>query len=617
MASGSASETDAPPRRRNIVDSGNRRSDVWKHFGFAADKTGKIVDKKHVVCKVCYAEVAYSGNTSNLSQHKSRCVKTLTSPQQNTVASFFVKETKKLPPDSKRAKELTHDLVTFIAEDMRPINTVEGRGFVRFMRRAVPEYTVPSRRTVARKITALASSGREELKQQLTNVEYVCLTLDFWTSIANDGYLGVTCHYIDETWKLKSLILETKKSNQSHNSKHIAELLNDVRSRWGLVDKVVAYVTDNAANVVKAVLDELKASHIRCLAHSLQLSVNKGLDVKMHGMDTLMTKSRKIVGHFHHSTQVEEALHQAQEALQLPTTNLIQDVITRWNSTHNMLTSLVANRKAINNVLQDDAKWEHMRITALEVQKMEELIAFLAPFKEATEVLGGQKYCTGSIAYPIISKMLKKSQCRASDSAMIKDVKAAVNQDLNTRQSMMGTILLRASALDPRFKGLKFLNDDANVNAVWDEIREEMITLANNESAQQLIAADNDDDNDEPPPPKRPRTLLEDSDDEDEGQPMAISTDIMVTRQLKLYRDIDNVSVDVNGDPLAWWAVNAHQFPNVAKIARRYLCCTATSVPCERLFKAAGGIVRKDRASLSGKRVDDLLFLHGQLSQAD
>ena len=45
------------------------KSTIWKHFGFPADSTSTITDKKKTICRLCRAVVAYSGNTSNLSSH--------------------------------------------------------------------------------------------------------------------------------------------------------------------------------------------------------------------------------------------------------------------------------------------------------------------------------------------------------------------------------------------------------------------------------------------------------------------------------------------------------------------------------------------------------------------
>lgn len=60
---------------------------------------------------------------------------------------------------------------------------------------AVPEYVVPSKQTI-------------NLKCFLKNIPYVCITVDFWTSLANHSYLGVTCHYL-EKWYLRTRVLET------------------------------------------------------------------------------------------------------------------------------------------------------------------------------------------------------------------------------------------------------------------------------------------------------------------------------------------------------------------------------------------------------------------------
>ena len=51
-------------------------------------------------------------------------------------------------------------------------------------------------------------------------------------------------------------------------------------------------------------------------------------------------------------------------------------------------------------------------------------------------------------------------------------------------------------------------------------------------------------------------------------------------------------------DPLLWWKVNAHLFPSLSKIARRYLMGIATSVPAERLFSKAGKLVFAKRIGI-------------------
>lgn len=55
----------------------------------------------------------------------------------------------------------------------------------------------------------------------------VCLTVNFWTSMANNSYLGTTCHFLDSR-KLRNIILETVEVLESHTSENITNNLRSV-----------------------------------------------------------------------------------------------------------------------------------------------------------------------------------------------------------------------------------------------------------------------------------------------------------------------------------------------------------------------------------------------------
>lgn len=74
--------------------------------------------------------------------------------------------------------------------------------------------------------------------------------------------------------------------------------LNSVTEEYKLDGKVSAIVTDNAKNMINAT-EKLPYVGIGCAAHSLQLSVNKGL--KESNLDTLLAKVQQIVGSVHRS----------------------------------------------------------------------------------------------------------------------------------------------------------------------------------------------------------------------------------------------------------------------------------------------------------------------------
>ena len=60
---------------------------------------------------------------------------------------------------------------------------------------------------------------------------------------------------------------------------------------------------------------------------------------------------------------------------------------------------------------------------------------------------------------------------------------------------------------------------------------------------------------------------------------------------------------------LLWWKVNAHRYPIISCIARKYLAIPATSVPSERAFSSTGHIVNRKRSCLLPDTVQMLVFL--------
>ncbi|XP_077063423.1 E3 SUMO-protein ligase ZBED1-like [Siphateles boraxobius] len=68
-------------------------------------------------------------------------------------------------------------------------------------------------------------------------------------------------------------------------------------------------------------------------------------------------------------------------------------------------------------------------------------------------------------------------------------------------------------------------------------------------------------------------------------------------------------TIDSETDPLTWWRLHQVNFPQLSKLARKYLCIPATSSPSERLFSTAGNVVTCQRTCLKPTKVNMLVFL--------
>ena len=120
------------------------------------------------------------------------------------------------------------------------------------------------------------SKEADIVKKEIAAVSHVALTSDLWTSQATESYMTITCHFVTETWKLKSLVLETFHFELSHTAEHIADSLKNAAEKWNISEKIIAIVTDNASNIVAAV-KIVGWNHVPCFAHTLNLVVSEAI----------------------------------------------------------------------------------------------------------------------------------------------------------------------------------------------------------------------------------------------------------------------------------------------------------------------------------------------------
>ena len=69
---------------------------------------------------------------------------------------------------------------------------------------------------------------------QACAVTDVLFTCDMWFSVANDQYLTITLHWLDEKWDMQTIILGTMEFNVRHTKHNISKAMLKVRPKFGI-----------------------------------------------------------------------------------------------------------------------------------------------------------------------------------------------------------------------------------------------------------------------------------------------------------------------------------------------------------------------------------------------
>ncbi|KAF2899431.1 hypothetical protein ILUMI_06740 [Ignelater luminosus] len=156
-------------------------------------------------------------------------------PRQTTVTTFYAK--KQIPLNLK--KKIDEELLTLFTLDYQPFRIVEDRGFRRFVNALNPSYTLPNRQTISKSfIPALYKQCLNKCKNEIKAVSSACLTTDCWTSVNNESFMGITIHYLNNNFEMKSMLLKCCPFPENHTSENLANALQTTVTEWELEDAI-------------------------------------------------------------------------------------------------------------------------------------------------------------------------------------------------------------------------------------------------------------------------------------------------------------------------------------------------------------------------------------------
>ncbi|CAM4510891.1 unnamed protein product [Leuciscus chuanchicus] len=350
---------------------------------------------------------------------------------------------------------------------------------------------------------------------------------------------------------MTSCLLDCFEFTDRHTAENLAEELVRVAKEWQVEDKVVCCVSDNAANITKAI-KILKWTHHPCLAHTLNLMIRDALKVVKPTVD----KVKAVVEFFHKSTVATQRLKSTQCQMGMPELRPKQECATRWNSTFYMLKRILETKDAIISTLA----LINAPVDALcqeEWELVKEVCTVLQPFEEVTVEISADSYVSASKMLLLCKGLQRVTAQQTVTMQKGKELVAALCSAMDRKFLRMeyNTVHSETTLLDPRFKKLAF-NDNRAVDEALQRIS---------------AAAARCTPSSQPAPPlegqvyEEPQTSVVWRLFDERATGDATRRNPTADAILEVRSYLEEPIIQRAEDPLSWWQAKASVFPRLVK----------------------------------------------------
>ncbi|CAB5387233.1 unnamed protein product [Rhizophagus irregularis] len=540
---------------------------VWNHF----TKDPDYKNNKKANCNYCHKTyICSAGTTSGISKHlkKFHATKLLTEGNQKVNKSIL---------DMLNESKWSYDkdimmkiLIRWIVIHQHSFTIVEENYFINFVHSLHPSAKIPSADTIKNKIMTYYEEDKVKMKALLKDLPgKVSFTMDCWTSPSTKSFLSITAHFINKEWNLQNIIIDFIQTQDSHTGSNIKDAFLLGISNMSLESKIMGITTDNASNnstfmtslsiwaAENVVNFNKKEQHIRCFAHSINLSVKEALSC-LDGEISLA------------------------------------------------LEYIVFHDKDLKKYTFSEEKWAIF----------EQIKNFLEIFKEVTVIMSGSHYPTLSLTVPLYNILIDhvedvigndKEEEEEDDDDDENEENNEENNGENDDDEKWNQIVKKAAKkckvklleyynktndtylistiLDPRLK-LKYYKDHNWEETLVNTIYQKFVNIYNKFYAS-----------------TKPEVLNNTS----EIKEKSVMSHVFKWRNIEYIDEIQTYLslslMNEETDPLEWWKVNESQFSHLSQMARDYLPIPATSVPSEQSFSVGKNLITDKRNCLAGKTI--------------
>ncbi|CAL4106216.1 unnamed protein product, partial [Meganyctiphanes norvegica] len=291
-----------------------------------------------------------------------------------------------------------------IALDNQPFSILEDDGFKSLMHALKPNYDMPSRRFMTYTIIdSIYEAAKKSLKETINIAKYISITTDIWSSSSDDTFISCTGHCIFDNFVQQVVVLHTRPFPKNPTGENISKILKNMVQEYNIPNyKIHAIVHDNAANMICGV--EATGFHsLTCFLHTTQLAINECILDQRYVKD-IIVNCRKVAGHFNRSPLAYTKLYEIQKRLKRNQLKVKQDVATRWNSTHIMLSRMLEIKTDIVIYCAENSINIDITFDANQWAMMQKVVDLLHVFQIMTEKMSEQ-YANSSEIIPQIKKL--------------------------------------------------------------------------------------------------------------------------------------------------------------------------------------------------------------------
>lgn len=623
-----------------LHNSSNKRSrttsDCWDHFTKIT-----VLGIKKAKCIHCGAELTAGSGTSHLNRHVRSC---LSRTQQKDQVDDCLEKKEVTKDDGTCGVALqsfdpivaSHKLATLIVKHELPLRFVEYDAFKDLMSYCNPLAKNMCRSTLKIEIFKLYNSEKAKTMKLLENNDSrVAITTDLWTtSNQKKGYMVVTGHFVDNSWRLQSRILRFINVPAPHTVECLSQVLVKCLWDWD-VDKKLSTITLDSCTTNEAMVDRVKGMiptesmvlngkffHMRCAAHILNLIVKDGLKVIEGGIG----KIRESVSYWSSSPKRLKTFEMTAHQLQIVCERkLVLDCPTRWNSTFDMLDVAVMYKNVFSRLQHCESHYKCLP-SDKEWELAEKMLDYLRPFYSLTDVFSGTAYPTAIMFFPVICKMRKSlMEWQMSPIPEVKLMADGMIEKFLKYWQEIHMVLVMAVILDPRFKMLmiEFYFPKIYAVGVVEQIKrvrdlcEEIFNYYEVTSTALTCGA------------VAESSLAVGHSLKDQRQlgflnwaafeAFASQNTKLTKSQSELERYLEEPLVErtADFDVLTWWKMNKDRYPVLAEIAKDILAIPVTTVASKSAFSVEGRSLSPHRSRLHPDTLEAIMCTQHWLWAAD